>query len=615
MEETKLESSYVCTSCKLSKSSDAFSKKQFKRLEKDKDFEIKCTDCLSTQQELHKQQVKQEKKEKQKQKLVDPSQLYHLHPLNAPVMKDFQRFFFNQYGIEPEISLGKKTKWRTSVKLAVRGEIGADKKLDTQIGLFGPGSHSVIDCTNSPAHHTRINEAVKLIKQTIDTLEIGGYIEGLNAEDKKINKYKAYLRYLLLSVERKSGLVQLSIIWNATKTTTNATTLLNSLIDQLTESTLVKNNDQFSYKKSRLFHSIWVNYFPVTDIHNNSITERDREQWELKFGKEYVEESIATDFHYAVAKNKKVVKPLLYFPPFVFRQANIDKFEEIIQFIRRSIQNFQTEAKASQSTLESAIFNCLELYGGVGTIGLNCLDLFDIFTTMHEECPKITNLVIEVTKAHSNDLTKIESIVMKPTPSITNFTLRGHVLPPNGFNAFVSMKRLELLDWYEDSASMKIFQTIPQTLLELEINVTDKILSGLISSIGHNIPNLQSLVVRVNGTEKIRRELDINAMTSLTKTCSNLMNFQLIGCLHLSVEAFSRIIELKLLKKLALPLNEEILLVLPTFLSQTEYLEEIILQSIESDASKWESIEERLLSISELNPAVRITLQEDNGSF
>lgn len=377
MEEAKLQSSYICTSCKLSKSSDAFSKKQFKRLEKDKDFEIKCSDCLSTQQELHKQQVKQEKKEKQKQKLVDPSQLYHLHPLNAPVMKDFQKFFFNQYGIEPEISLGKKTKWRTSVKLAVRGEIGADKKLDTQIGLFGPGSHSVIDCTNSPAHHTRINEAVKLIKQTINTLEIGGYIEGLNAEDKKINKYKAYLRYLLLSVERKSGLVQLSIIWNATKTTTNATTLLNSLIDQLTESTLVKNNDQFSYKKSRLFHSIWVNYFPVTDIHNNSITGRDREQWELKFGKEYVEESITSDFHYAVAKNKKVVKPLLYFPPFVFRQANIDKFEEIIQFIRRSIQTFQTELKATQSSLESAIFNCLELYGGVGTIGLNCLDLFD----------------------------------------------------------------------------------------------------------------------------------------------------------------------------------------------------------------------------------------------
>ncbi len=239
----------------------------------------------------------------------------------------------------------------------------------------------------------------------------------------------------------------------------------------------------------------------------------------------------------------------------------------------------------------------------------------DIFTTLHEEYLKITNLVIEVTQAHSDDRTKIERIVMKPTPSITHFTLRGSVLPPNGFNAFVSMKRLELLDWYEDSASMKIFQTIPQTLLELEINVSDKILSGLISSIGNNTPNLQSLVVRVNCTEKTRRELEINAMTSLTKNCSNLMNFQLIGCLYLSVEAFSRLIELKLLKKLALPLTEEILLVLPTFLSQTEYLEEIILQSIESDASKWESIEEQLLSISELNPAVRITLQEDNGSF
>lgn len=57
---------------------------------------------------------------------------------------------------------------------------------------------------------------------------------------------------------------------------------------------------------------------------------------------------------------KLIPSPSLCFPPNVFRQANIASFAAIIRKIRRFLP-----AKA----------RCIELYGGVGTIGLNCLDL------------------------------------------------------------------------------------------------------------------------------------------------------------------------------------------------------------------------------------------------
>jgi tRNA/tmRNA/rRNA uracil-C5-methylase (TrmA/RlmC/RlmD family) len=367
---------FTCGKCKQHLSKEKFSKKQFKKLEKDKDCSLKCVDCTK----LVETTEKKVSKEKKVKKLVDPSQLYILHPLNAPIMKDFEKFFLNQYDLKSEITVGKKTKWRTAVKLAVRGEIGEDRKLRTEIGLFGPGSHNVIDCSHSPAHHSRINEAVEMIKNAIEELKIGGYIEGTAAEDKKIAKYNAFLRYILLSVERKSGLIQLSLVWNSSKInpTTASTNALTSLVEYLTSKTIVNNSETFKSKRSKLFHSIWVHYHPA-DIHNNAITNFSPDSWELKFGKEYMLEHVNTDFASAdVAvvgagkseNDKKKILPTLHFPPFVFRQANIDKFEEIIQEIRTNIKDFKVV-----NALE--MVKCLELYGGVGTIGLNCLDLVD----------------------------------------------------------------------------------------------------------------------------------------------------------------------------------------------------------------------------------------------
>jgi len=72
----------------------------------------------------------------------------------------------------------------------------------------------------------------------------------------------------------------------------------------------------------------------------------------------------------------------LCFAPNVFRQANLDAFTNIVQRIRDRIYSFGKQAQKEQmvdpnneEAMAATLPNCLELYGGVGTIGLHVIDL------------------------------------------------------------------------------------------------------------------------------------------------------------------------------------------------------------------------------------------------
>jgi tRNA/tmRNA/rRNA uracil-C5-methylase (TrmA/RlmC/RlmD family) len=69
------------------------------------------------------------------------------------------------------------------------------------------------------------------------------------------------------------------------------------------------------------------------------------------------------------------LKVPLHFPPQVFRQANIDAFSAIIVKIRSWI------------TKRIVAKRCLELYGGVGTIGLHLVDLVSDSIVSSDENP------------------------------------------------------------------------------------------------------------------------------------------------------------------------------------------------------------------------------------
>lgn len=283
--------------------------------------------------------------------MVDPSLQYIEHPLQAPLITDAKRYVNLVHHRNILIYLKDKHGWRSHVKMAVRavysGPIGpAGKKgsevkhMATTIGLFRPGSHDVIPCT-SPAHHPAINSALSIITQTCTEQRVHGYIEGEEYDSRLSAAKHSYLKYLVMSVERATNKIQLTIVWAAPKEDAYAGRLLAKFVAALTQ------------HEQSAFQAIWVNHH-VTSKHDNSITGRERSNWVLLYGSEYLLEDLHVyrgDSPYAGMR--------LHFLPFVFRQANIDAFTGIIEKIRSLLPTGLT---------------CLELYGGIGTIGLHLLD-------------------------------------------------------------------------------------------------------------------------------------------------------------------------------------------------------------------------------------------------
>jgi tRNA/tmRNA/rRNA uracil-C5-methylase (TrmA/RlmC/RlmD family) len=389
-----------------------FSKTKINQYDRLKITIITCTDCTTNLVSIDekdktgakKQRIQEAKDANQKgneiinSKKSDPSALYDKNVLDAPIISDAKEYFGNR-SLDFKIYLGRTTGYRTIAKLAVRAElikeknglkkgIGIDEgytKVITSIGLFQPGTHKVIKCLESDAHHPSINICVNAVQNACNSLDIHGYIEGSGSEASESFKYKTYLKYIIMAVERETNKIQLSIVWN-TKPTGNADgdDYLQKLVTQLSEEIMIDYNKA---NETLLFHSIWVNFNPSSRYHN-AITCHDNDAWTLLFGKSQIKERLKTDMKHP---------PKLRFPPLVFRQANIDAFGNIIQNIRNWIKEFISNGTSiNNATIkedrkdegindnidgsiieikELPVINCVELYGGVGTIGLNCLDL------------------------------------------------------------------------------------------------------------------------------------------------------------------------------------------------------------------------------------------------
>ena len=323
----------------------------------------------------------------------DPSALYESNPLDAPIIHDAMQYFEGRSMIF-KIHLGKVKAWRTIAKLAARGELFADdnadirmKKIITSIGLFQPGTHKVIRCLMSEAHHPSINVCVNAVARACESLNINGYIEGSGCDQSECLLYKSYLKYILMAVERETGKVQLSLVWNtAPSGNEDGDLLLGQLVELLSTVRMGGDAGAVGEESVPLLHSIWVNY-NAASRYNNAITCHDDDAWSLLFGKPQIKEKVRTDMR---------KPPALRFPPLVFRQANIDAFGNIVQNIRHWVKEFttlndlktdclvrasapfDTDDKVDEAAAQILIprINCVELYAGVGTIGLNCLDLF-----------------------------------------------------------------------------------------------------------------------------------------------------------------------------------------------------------------------------------------------
>ncbi|RYY72809.1 hypothetical protein EON63_20390, partial [archaeon] len=310
-----------------------------------------------------------------KQQHLDPSTQYIHNPYAAPIIHDAKKFFNLHYHKPIIIYLQGKTHWRTHVKLAVRASMNCNNKVHTKIGLFIPHTHTILECLDHPAHHIVINRALNLLKHCMHIHHIHGYIEGQDYDEGMVNKLSLYVKYVVLT--HTQNRVQMTLVINTHPSNKLAEARLLGLKDSL----LVAGKSTWDVD----FHSIFFNYF-VSDKHNNNILGRDRDAYHLVYGDEYILE----DLHiYPPHTHTHTPSPFacmrLHIVPFVFRQANLDAFCSIIVKIREHMQGLMghththTHTHTTHTPSPTPTLCCLELYGGIGTIGLHLLDLMHTY--------------------------------------------------------------------------------------------------------------------------------------------------------------------------------------------------------------------------------------------
>jgi len=134
-----------------------------------------------------------------------------------------------------------------------------------------------------------------------------------------------------------------------------------------------KSNKQGNIPKKLNLHSLHLNYNQSWK-HSNAIFSFDSSCWQHVYGPQAIIEHLSFDKSKEASNKPNILanpklpsfRIPLHFPPNVFRQANIDAFTNIVARIRERMQTLGNESISS--------INCVELYGGVGTIGLHLSD-------------------------------------------------------------------------------------------------------------------------------------------------------------------------------------------------------------------------------------------------
>ena len=112
---------------------------------------------------------KKKSKSKRKGKNNDPSLRYIEDPKSAPLAKK-AKAYFEEKKIPFEVYLSKLTGWRTVSKLPVRRATDDDNSCI--IGLFKPGSHTIVKVPDCVAHHPSINKTITFLEKECDKFKI-----------------------------------------------------------------------------------------------------------------------------------------------------------------------------------------------------------------------------------------------------------------------------------------------------------------------------------------------------------------------------------------------------------------------------------------------------------
>lgn len=176
---------------------------------------------------------------------------------------------------------------------------------------------------NCAVHHPSINRAVEYLVEATTRVRTSAY---------SVDSREGDLRYVQLQVERSSGKVSLTLVWNAEfiKETQPA---LSRLVKELNRAA-----------PPNFWHSIWCH---CNDGQGNNIFSRNPRRWHRIEGPEFLREPLAVGEH-----------GWLYFSPLTFRQGNLDGFDVIANDVARAVPGGS---------------KVCELYAGVGVLGLTAL--------------------------------------------------------------------------------------------------------------------------------------------------------------------------------------------------------------------------------------------------
>jgi len=222
------------------------------------------------------------------------------------------------------------TQWRTQAKLAVapKSKWGRDGCV---FGLYERGTHKVTPIPSCQVHHPNINLAVELLTKATANIRTASYEESTGQGD---------LRYVQLQVERITGKVCLTLVWNAEQ--------LKSCQPGLAR--LVKELKRLDPK---MWHSIWCH---CNSGLGNNIFSRGEGRWHQMDGPEFIREPLPQIIEDNGDEMRK--DGLLFFNPMSFRQGNMDGFDAIAEHVAKGVPP------------NSAV---CELYAGVGLLGLTAL--------------------------------------------------------------------------------------------------------------------------------------------------------------------------------------------------------------------------------------------------
>ena len=221
--------------------------------------------------------------------------------------------------------------WRTQAKLAVASSSSSawSRSEGCTFGLYARRSHDVSPIPGCAVHHPAINRAVRVLQDC--TAQVG-----TPATTEKDGSSGGTLRYIMCQVERSTGKICLTMVWQAA-------TLKQT---QPSQSRLIK---ALQGAAPDLWHSMWCH---CNDSTGNAIFHRDSRRWHRMVGPEYLREPIPT------ARDDDVAPGWLYFTPMTFRQGNMDGFSVLAVDVAKAVP---ANAKVC------------ELYAGVGVLGLTAL--------------------------------------------------------------------------------------------------------------------------------------------------------------------------------------------------------------------------------------------------